>query len=95
MAKDYDKAAYMKAKEEEKTYQTEDERQTIEHVMSLVVGKFVRKVLQAIRPWEKTVDEWNTCNPVSVLYFSITLDVVLATCEVPHEVAPVHEVHLV
>ena len=30
-----------------------------------------------------------------MLHLTVALDIVLATYEVPHEIAPVHEVHLV
>ena len=41
------------------------------------------------------VEEWDACNPVAVFRLSIALYVVLASGEVPHEVAPVHEITLV
>ena len=33
--------------------------------------------------------------PVTVFQFAVTLQVILASCEVPHEITPVHEVALV
>ena len=41
------------------------------------------------------VDGRETCQPVAMLQFAISLDVVLTSCEIPHEVAPVHEVELI
>ena len=50
---------------------------------------------QALVTYKILVDEGNACNPVTMLYFSLALDVVLTSCEVPHEIAPVHVVQLI
>ena len=34
-------------------------------------------------------------NPVSMFWFTVTLEVVLSTGKVPHEVTPIHEITLV
>ena len=77
----------------EQTEQTEQEWQTVEHVVSLVCFQLVgQQVLVAI---EHIVDERDTRNPVSVFRFAIALYVVLAASEVPHKVSPVHKVALI
>ena len=61
--------------------------------MSLVLLQFIRQpVLIAQAP---VVEPTETCQPVAMLGFTITLQVILTTGKVPHEVAPVHEVTLV
>ena len=77
----------------EESDETKQQRQTIEDVVTLVVLKFVGKqLLVAQTPVVKPVE---SSNPVAVLEFAVALKVVLATGEVPHEVAPVHEVALI
>ena len=61
--------------------------------MSLVVFQFLRQ--EALVAHQPVVDERDTGNPVAVFNFSAALYVVLASGEVPHEVAPVHPVELV
>ncbi len=41
------------------------------------------------------VNPLEASEPVAVLQFAMSLDVVLSACKVPHEVAPVHEVALI
>ena len=77
----------------EKTSQTKQQGQAIEHIVSLVCFQIIGK--QRLITVECIVDEGNTRNPLSVFQFSITLNVILTTSEVPHEVAPVHKVYLI
>ena len=61
--------------------------------MSLVGFQLVRHhVLIAV---ECVVYEGNTRNPVSMFWLTVTLEVVLSTGKVPHEVTPIHEITLV
>ena len=72
---------------------TKDKRQTVEHVASLVLAKFRGQF--ALVAKAHIVEEGDASNPVAMLQFAMSLDIVLASGKVPHEVAPVHEVHLV
>ena len=77
----------------EETQQAEYQRHSIEHVMSLVLTQLrwqLRLVAQA-----HIVEPLDTCYPVAMLQFTIALNIVLTTGEVPHKVAPVHKVHLI
>ena len=77
----------------EKAEQAEEERQHIEHVVSLILLQFVRQLfLIAIHG---IVDEGDTSEPVSVFLLAIALKTVLTAGKVPHEVAPIHEVNLI
>ena len=61
--------------------------------MSLVGFQLVRHhVLITV---ECVVYEGNARNPVSMFWFTVTLEVVLSTGKVPHEVTPIHEITLV
>ena len=86
----------------EETDKAEDERQAIERVVSLVAAGVGHGVigLQVLRQFRlvaqaRVVDKRYAGNPVAMLQLAVALDVVLPTGEVPHEVAPVHEVALV
>ena len=61
--------------------------------MSLVFLQLIRQLVQIAQT--PVVEPVETSNPVAVLQFTITLQVVLTTSKVPHEVAPVHEVTLI
>ena len=61
--------------------------------MTLVVFQFIRQLTLVAKSC--IIQERNTRNPVAMFQFSITLNVVLPTCKVPHEVSPIHEVALV
>ena len=61
--------------------------------MTLVLLQLIRQ--QRLVTQTDVVDEGDTREPVAVLEFAITLDVVLTARKVPHEVSPVHEVALV
>ena len=77
----------------EKAEQTEEERQHIEHVVSLILLQFVGQLfLVAIYG---IVDEGDTSEPVAVFLLTIALIAVLTAGKVPHEIAPVHEVDLI
>ena len=75
------------------THQAQYEGQAIEYVVSLIVAKLRGQL--ALVTQSHIVEEGNTRYPVAVLPLSVALQIVLTTREVPHEVAPVHEVHLV
>ena len=77
----------------EETEQTEDERHAVEHIVPLVLSQIRRKF--ALVTQHGVVDERETGNPVAMFEFTVTLDVVLTSCEVPQEITPVHEVHLI
>ena len=73
---------------------THEQRQHVEHVVSLVA---LAQVIgqQALVAQAGIVDERDARNPVAVGDFAHALEVVLATGKVPHEVAPVHVIQLV
>ena len=77
----------------EKTYKSEQERQTVEHVVTLISLQLSRHL--ALVAQHPVVDERNTGYPVAMLRLAVALNIVLASGEVPHEVAPVHEVALI
>ena len=77
----------------EQSNDTEQQRQTVEHVVALIFLKFIGE--QALVAQSCIIDEGDTRDPVAVLQFAIALDVVLTSGKVPHEVAPVHEVALI
>ena len=71
----------------------EQQRQAIEHVVSLVVFQLIGHFALVAQP--QVVDEGNARNPVAMLQFAVALNVVLSAREVPHEIAPIHEIALV
>ena len=77
----------------EQSEQSEQQRQAVEHVVALVLLQVVGQVVLIAQ--SGVVYEGNATNPVAMLSFAVTLNVVLSSCKVPHEVAPVHEVALV
>ena len=77
----------------QQTDNSEQQRQAVEYVMPFILFQLFRQ--QVLIAYEHVVNELDTGNPVTVLYFSAALQVVLASGKVPHKVAPVHEVELV
>ena len=77
----------------EQSDKSQQQRQTVEHVVSLIFLQFLRQL--ALVAKHPVVDKRDTRYPVAVLRLSTTLQVILSTGKVPHEVAPVHEVALV
>jgi len=77
----------------EQTDEAKYQRQAEEHVVSLVVLQVAWQ--EFLIAYQEIVNERDTGNPVAMFDFSITLDVVLTSGKVPHEVTPVHEVHLI
>ena len=75
------------------TDETQDERQEIIHVMSLVLFEFGRQF--GLIAEHGVINKRNTGDPVSFGNLAVRLQVILTTREVPHEVPPVHEIHLV
>ena len=61
--------------------------------MSLVVLQVIGQ--QRLVAQTSIVEERETGNPVAVFQFTMTLDIVLATGEVPKEITPVHPVTLI
>ena len=61
--------------------------------MSLVVLQVRRQEL--LISHQEIVYGWDTSNPITMFDFTITLNIVLTTGEVPHEISPVHEIHLI
>ena len=61
--------------------------------MSLVLLQFSRQ--HALVAQTGIIDKRETGNPVTMLQFSVTLDIVLTSGKVPHKVAPVHKVALI
>ena len=76
----------------EESEQTQQQRQAVEDVASLVLAQLAGHT--ALVAQAQVVEEGDAREPVAVLQFSVALDVVLSAGEVPHEVAPVHEVDL-
>ena len=77
----------------EEADKAEQERQAVEDVAALVfLQRIGHEVLVAI---EGVVDEGEACDGIAMLEFAVALQVVLSAGEVPQEVTPVHEVHLI
>ena len=77
-------------------YQADDAKQkwqAVEDVTSLVLTKFGGQI--ALVAQTQVVEEWYASNPVTMLQFAMSLYIILTTGKIPHEVAPVHEVHLI
>ena len=73
--------------------ESEQQGQAVEDVMSLVFAQIGGEFrLIAV---ECVVNEGNTGDPLTVFEFAVALNVILTAGKVPHEVAPVHEIHLV
>ena len=79
---------------EEDAHNSEKERKEVIMVLSLVFGKDSRSV--ALVSETDAVDELDAAFPVAVEYFSRAraVNVILPSGEVPHEISPVHPVHL-
>ena len=77
----------------QQTDEAEQEWQAIEDVVTFVLAEFAWQL--ALISQSHIVDEGNAANPVAVFPFAISLQVVLPSCKVPHEVAPIHEVDLI
>ena len=61
--------------------------------MSLIFLQFTRQGILVAK--HRVIDKRNTCNPVTFRHFTIALQVILTTREVPHKVPPIHEIHLI
>src|SRR5574344_1028700 len=61
--------------------------------MSLILLQIVRQLTLVTQSC--IIKQRNTCYPVSVFQLTVTLQVVLTSCKVPHKVTPIHEVTLV
>ena len=77
----------------EEADETQQQGQTVEYIMSLVLFQFGGQF--ALVAQTGIVDERNSGQPVTVFQFAITLYVVLAAGKIPHEIPPIHEVNLV
>ena len=72
---------------------TEQKRQHIVDIVSFIIGNIRRHII--LRADKYLVDRLDTGDPVTVQHLTIPLDIILTSGEVPHEVAPVHEIELV
>ena len=61
--------------------------------MTFVFLQFSRQ--QTLIAKHRIINKRNTGNPVAFRYFSIRLQVILTTGEIPHKIAPVHEIDLI
>ena len=61
--------------------------------MSLILTKFRWQF--ALVAIQSIINKRNTRNPLSFSNFSMRLEVILTTSEVPHEVTPIHKVYLI
>ena len=78
----------------EYAYETQQKRQTVEHVMSLVVSQLSRQ-LRLVGTDQPVVYEVKPGYPVAFVGTAVALQVVLPAGKVPHEITPVHIVHLI
>ena len=76
----------------EKAYQAQQQRQEIIFGMSGVLHGPWQVVLVAET---RVVNEAEAADPITVLYFPLTLNIILATDEIPHKVTPIHPAALV
>ena len=75
------------------TKQAKQERQHIIHVARRHIFRFFGDIgLVADQMLVYCVE---TRNPIAMLYFAVSLNVVLATTEIPHKVAHIHMAHLI
>ena len=72
---------------------TKDEGKCEEHIASLVLFEELGQSLLVAH--QQIVDKADTCNPVASVEVAMSLKVVLATHEIPEEIAPIHVVQLV
>ena len=77
----------------EQADEAQQQRHTVEHIMTFVGLQFVRKHILIAQPC--IVKRLNTCYPVAVFQLAVTLYIVLPSGEIPHEITPVHEVTLI
>ena len=61
--------------------------------MPFVVGNIIRHII--LRTDQNRINKRNTGNPVTIQHLAISLNIVLPTGEIPHEVTPIHEIHLI
>ena len=73
--------------------EAQQQGQAVEDVAPLVLLQLRGQV--GLVAYQPVVYEGDARDPVAMLYLAVALDVVLATSEVPQEVAPVHPVELV
>ena len=77
----------------EESDKTEHQWHHIEYIVAFVVFQLIgqcRLVSQTpvVQPTETTY-------PVAMFQFALTLNIILTACEIPHEIAPIHEIALV
>ncbi len=78
----------------EQADETQQQRQAVEHILAFTF-QIIRHQFQ-ITANEMTVNETYSCYPVTGLKVTVlVLYVILAAGEIPHEITPVHEVHLI
>ena len=72
---------------------TQNQRQEVIHIVSLILLQFRRQ--QILVAQHRIVDKRNTADPVTFGNVAVRLNIILSSREIPHEIAPVHEVHLI
>ena len=75
------------------TQDTQEKRQHVVNIMPLVICYLGRHVI--LRTNHSFVNRLDTRYPIPMRNLSMTLDIVLTTREIPHEVTPIHEVQLI
>ena len=73
--------------------ESEQQRKHVEHVASGVVFQVVGEHILVAETG--VVDKRNAADPVAVVDFALTLQVVLTAGKIPEEVAPIHVIELV
>jgi len=73
--------------------QSQQKWQQIIGITTLVVGHFIGQI--RLITHQHVVNKANAGDPVTVVDFPVSLQIILATGKIPHEIAPVHEIHLV
>src|ERR1035437_2887858 len=61
--------------------------------MTLIFAKFRRQIFLVANKY--IVNKSDSRNPVPVIKFAVSLDIVLTSAEIPHKITPVHEINLI
>src|SRR5690606_15915858 len=65
----------------------------VEFVVRLALLKAIGQL--ALIAKSIVVDHRNAADPVSISHITHALHIILSSCEIPHEVSPIHQSHLV
>ena len=79
---------------EDQTNQSEDQWQEIELIIGWVLRREIRGCFALISK-TRIVNRAETGQPVTAHIVTMSLNIVLPPCEIPHEIAPIHPVHLI